>query len=126
MNLPRYLLPAIFALASGVVEAADVECTVVVRSEPQSILIKPSNTPYELTKIDFDNGFRFAAQVLQDPYKFKAYTYFDAKDRYVLIHANTVSLDGKNCGKQFGQNTVYSPRLENELSYQCQLKCDEP
>lgn len=126
MRLVRHILTTAFALASLAGEAAHVECTVVVRSEPQSILIKPSNTPYEVTKIDFDNGFRFAAQVLQDPYKFKAYTYFDSKDRYVLIHLNTESLDGKSCGNRFSQNTVYSPRLENELSYQCQLKCESP
>lgn len=124
MRLPRCLLLVVFALSAAVVKAANVECTVVVRSEPQSVFIKPSNTPYEVTKIDFDNGFRFAAQVLQDPYKFKAYTYFDSKDRYVLIHMNTESLDGKSCGNRLSQNTVYSPRLENELSYQCHLKCD--
>ena len=124
MRLSRCLLLLVLALTSVVAEAASVECTVVVRSEPQSILVKPSNTPYEVTKIDFDNGYRFAAQILQDPYKFKAYTYFDSKDRYVLVHMNTESLDGKICGSKFSQNTVYSPRLENELSYQCQLNCD--
>ena len=124
MRLARYLLPAIFSITSAVVEAANVECTVVVRSEPHKILITPSKNPYEVTKIDFDNGFRFAGQVLQEPLKLKTYTYFDSKDRYVLIHLNIESLVGKSCESRLGENSVYSPRLENELSYQCQLKCD--
>lgn len=107
------------------VEAADVVCTVVVRSEPHRLVIKPSSTPYDVTKIDFDNGFRFAAQVLPDHDKLKTYTYFDAKNRYVLLQMNKVSLNLKACGAGLGENTVYSPRLENELSYQCQLACDE-
>ena len=124
MSLARYLFSAIFALTSIVVAAEEIECTVVVRSEPHTILIKPSNSPYEVTKIDFDNGFRFAGQLLQAPYKLKTYTYFDSKDRYVLIHQNTESLVGKNCESRLGENTVYSSRLEIELSYQCQLKCE--
>ena len=124
MSLPRYLFPAIFALSSIVVEATEAECTVVVRSEPHTILINSSKNPYEFTRIDFDNGFRFAGQLLQDSNKLKTYAYFDSKDRYVLIHFNAESLVGKSCEIPLGENTVYSPRLENEMSYQCQLKCE--
>lgn len=118
------MILASLALMPICVEAANIACTVVVSSEPHRLQITPSNTPYEVTKIDFDNGFRFAAQVLPAPDKLKTYTYFDAKDRYVLLHMNSVSLDGKACGSDLGEHTVYSPRLENELSYQCQLMCE--
>ncbi len=124
-HLRHLLLPALM-LASVSVEASHVECTVVVRSEPQLIRIEPTNTPYGVTKIDFDNGFRFAGQLLQEPLKLKTYTYFDAKDRYVLIHMNAQVLSDQACGKSLGDNIIYSPRLENELSYRCQLLCDKP
>jgi hypothetical protein len=109
---------------TAVVQAAEVECTIVVRSEPRTLLITPSKTPYDVTKIEFDNGFRFSGQVLENPQRLKTYTYFDSKDRYVLIHEGIVSLDEKSCGRSLGDNTVYSPRLEIELSYNCKLKCE--
>lgn len=124
-HLRRLLLPALM-LASLGAEAGSVECTVVVRSEPHSMRIEPADTPYEVTKLDFDNGFRFAGQLLKEPLKLKTYTYFDAKDRYVLIHMNAQTLSDQSCGKPLGENTIYSPRLENELSYHCILLCDKP
>lgn len=124
--LSRFFGLILLALSSVGVNAADVECIVTVRSEPHKVLIKPSTTPYEVTRIDFDNGFRFAGQVLKAPYKLKTYTYFDSKDRYVLIHMNSELLDDQRCGSDLGTSTIYSPRLELELSYLCQLNCDTP
>lgn len=109
---------------TAVAQAPKVDCTIVVRSEPKNLLISPSKSPYDSTKIDFGNGFRFAGQVLENPYRLKTYTYFDSKDRYVLIHEAIVYLNGHSCGKSLGENTIYSPRLENELSYNCKLKCE--
>jgi len=124
MRFFRDLLPTVLLLIAVGAQALEVDCTIVVRSEPQSLPINPSKTPYESTRIDFDNGFRFTGQVLENPLRLKTYTYFDSKDRYVLIHAGIVSLNEKSCGKSLGENTVYSPRLENELSYNCKLKCE--
>lgn len=124
-HLRRLLLPALM-LASLGAEASSVECTVVVRSETHTMRIEPADTPYEVTKLDFDNGFRFAGQLLKEPLKLKTYTYFDSKDRYVLIHVNAQTLSDQACGKPLGENTIYSPRLENELSYHCKLLCDKP
>jgi len=124
-HLRRLLLSALM-LASVGVEASSVECTVVVRSETHTMRIEPADTPYEVTKLDFDNGFRFAGQLLKEPLKLKTYTYFDSKDRYVLIHVNAQTLSDQACGKPLGENTIYSPRLENELSYHCKLLCDKP
>ncbi|BBU68487.1 hypothetical protein [Fluviibacter phosphoraccumulans] len=124
-HLRRLLLSALM-LASVGVEASSVECTVVVRSETHTMRIEPADTPYEVTKLDFDNGFRFAGQLLKEPLKLKTYTYFDSKDRYVLIHVNAQTLSDQACGKPLGENTIYSPRLENELSYHCILLCDKP
>lgn len=125
MTTVRFLWLAGLTLFSIGVEAADVECTVVVRSEPHQLLIKYSENPYDVTKIDFDNGYRFSGVALHEPDRLKTYTYFDSKDRYVLVHMNTVFLDDKTCGRGLGVNTVYSPRLEIDISYQCQLKCAE-
>lgn len=124
MNFLRCLPPTLLALIGIGAHASSVECTVTVRSEPHRVLIKSAVTPYDVTKIDFDNGFRFAGQVLQSTNKLKTYTYFDSKDRYVLIHTNTESLNDKRCDSPLGENTVYSPRLELELSYQCRMTCD--
>lgn len=118
-----FLLSALIPL-TAMAQAPNVDCTIIVRSEPQNLLISPSKTPYFSTKIDFENGFRFAGQVLENPLRLKTYTYFDSKDRYVLIHEGIVSLNGKSCGRSLGENTVYSPRLENELSFSCELKCE--
>lgn len=114
------VLPTITAVA----QATEVECTIIVRSEPQTLLITPSKTPYDSTRIDFDNGFRFTGQVLENSQRLKTYTYFDSKDRYVLIHEGMVFLKETSCGRSLGENTVYSPRLENELSFSCELKCE--
>lgn len=115
---------AILSVAT-LAQSAPVDCTIVVRSEPRSVSIKASQTPYEFTTVDFDNGFRFSGQVLEQPPRLKTYTYFDSKDRYVLIHQNNIALTDMACGKPLGKNIVYSPRLELELSYACQLRCKE-
>ena len=109
---------------TAMAHAPNVDCTVIVRSEPQNLLIGPSKKPYDSVKLDFENGFRFAGQVLESPPRLKTYTYFDSKDRYVLIHEGIVFLNEKSCGRSLGDNTVYSPRLEIELSFSCQLKCE--
>lgn len=124
MNLRRSCLSLALCLASLEVSAAKVACDVVVRSEPTILLIAPTDSPYKVKKLDFDNGFRFAAQLLKDPLKLKTYVYFDSKDRYVLIHTASQRLEGMTCGKKLGENTVYSPKLELELSYTCQLVCE--
>lgn len=110
--------------ATAVAQAPNVDCTIIVRSEPQNLIISPSKTPYDVTKIDFENGFRFAGQVLEDPHRLKTYTYFDSKDRHVLIHESIVYLNDKSCGDSLGENTIYSPKLEIELSYKCTPKCE--
>lgn len=124
MRFTRRLLPLALLLMAAGAHAIEVDCSITVRSEPLALAISLSKTPYDLTKIDFDNGFRFAGQVLENPLRLKTYTYFDSKDRYVLIHESIVPLNVESCGKPIGDNTVYSPRLENELSFSCQLKCE--
>lgn len=124
MRLLRGLPVAVLLSLTAVAQATEVDCTIVIRSEPNTLRITPSKTPYDVTRIDFDNGFRFSGQVLESPPRLKTYAYFDSKDRYVLIHEGIVSLDLKSCGRSLGDNTVYSPRLENELSFSCKLKCE--
>jgi hypothetical protein len=119
----RFSVLMALSLASLCVSATTAECRVTVRSEPSSLLIKATSNPYEVTKVDFDNGFRFSAQVISNPPRLKTYTYFDSKDRYVLIHMADHSLSDRVCTKDIGENKVYSPRLEAELSYNCHLVC---
>lgn len=120
----RNFLATILLIIAQCVDAVEVDCTITVRSEPQSLRINLSKTPYEFNHMDFDNGFRFAGQVLEAPPRLKTYTYFDSKDRHVLIHEGIVNLNESSCGQSLGEHLIYSPQLEIDLRYNCKMRCE--
>ena len=113
-----------FAIAAATSSAATVECSVSNSSETRVVRLSEVASPYDSSKINFDNGFRFTGQLLKSPNKLKTYGYYESKQRYVLIHQAEWNLEKKLCNESLGKNTIYSPRLESALTYECKLICE--
>lgn len=110
--------------------AQDAVCEVKVSGTENSFEIKRSSDPFALNTHDLEGGFRFSAQVYQDPKtgqsKLKTFTYHQSKNRYVLVHASESGIDTASCQTAkngFGLQRVYSHKFERELSFSCKAVC---
>ena len=101
-----------------------IECRITSSDEAITTKFLPESSPLKTQAIDLSNGFRFAGIVNQEQTKFKAYIYYYSKKRFVLISKQEIHLDTNQCGKTLGINEVYSPYLENHITYECTYICN--
>lgn len=101
------------------VEGSNLICEIESSNNQYVLRVSPTTDLYSFDKLDLSNHFRFSAQYLYHLNKLKTYTYYDSKDRYVLIHAS----EHKIAPKTFGENKVYSTGMERELLFHCKLAC---
>lgn len=100
-------------------------CEVTVNGKRSTLSTPPSRTPYESKWVDYDNNYRFAMHLSPQRDLLKTSTYYMSKKRHVLIHQNTTPLAPDQCKLAPMISHVYSPELEREFSYTCQLTCDK-
>jgi hypothetical protein len=123
MKVFARLVASFLVLISSRVAAIAVECDILADAQSRTLVIRQSGDPYETTSVEFENGFRFSAQVVGSPSRLKTFTYFDSRDRHVLIHTDSRSIGLEDSGRAMGENRIYSPRLELELLNSCRVVC---
>ncbi len=112
--------------ASSPAGAVAVSCDLEYGNQTTALLLPPVDDPYATLNIEPGGGFRFSGQYLHSSGKLKTYVYQQSKDRFVLIHAGDYPVDAEACGHDAtltGLNRVYSPQLEREFLFRCQLDC---
>jgi hypothetical protein len=105
------------------VEGSSLICEIESSNNQYILKVSPTTDLYSFDKLDLSNHFRFSAQYLYHLNKLKTYTYYDSKDRYVLIHASEHKIATKTCDQDFGKNKIYSTGMERELLFHCKLAC---
>lgn len=122
-NLIRTIVILLFTLPAC---AAEFNCEIGYAGTQTKLKVTSSNDPYQFSTLEPGGNFRFSAQHLADTGKLKTYVYHDSKDRLVLIHEAEYLTDTTSCTPtRFGLNRVYSPGLERELTFSCELRCPE-
>lgn len=117
---------SVLLLSSLPAFASEIECEIGYAGTLTRFKTAAGNDPYQFSSVEPGGNFRFSAQYLTDAKKLKTYVYHDSKDRLVLIHAAEYSVDETHCTPtRFGLNRVYSPGLERELTFSCELRCPE-
>lgn len=122
----KLIVFVVMTLFSALAAANEVLCDIEYASQVTPVKLAPVQDPYQLTNVDLRGDYRFTAQFLQATNKLKTFVYYQAKDRYVLIHAAEYAVAENNCApahNNFGLNRVYDSYLERELIFQCRLVC---
>ncbi len=108
--------------------APQVRCTLDQGGLSQVAEFAPVTDPYSVKAIDINGKFRFKAVVIGDEQKIqyvKLYTYYQTKQRLVLLHEVTYLApevqDNSSIAALTGWNYLYSPGLEREFQYGCAL-----
>jgi hypothetical protein len=95
--------------------------------------VVPAQDPYSARVISINDRFLFKAVVVGDAQQVdyvKIYAYDNPSRRPVLLHYSNYRQPTPSTGPAkdalTGVQTVYSPRLEREMQYQCALLEQQP
>lgn len=106
-----------------------LHCEVRACNQIVSVRTRATDNPYVIPAIPIGESFRFKAVMIGDKERIeyiKLYSYYYRQGEYPLLHQASYpqppAAASSSAAKHFtGQVTLYSPKLERELSYQCSL-----
>lgn len=128
MRIRRKLINLIIFITMGhspISHGAQIFCDIDFEDGKNQLRIEPDNDIYKVSTIDLSGRFRFSGQYLPVLNKFKVNTYYNSKDRYVLIVAQEHYVSSSTCDHNFGVNRVYGGPYERDLYFQCRHICNQ-
>ncbi len=119
---------ATWAFSSPVLSAPmRVTCEADYGGRLERVQLIPTDDVFDFSVVTVGERFRFQAQWLSQRAKLKTQVHEVSERSVVLLHAAEYPMPAHACPQRAGLvalNKVYSPSLQRELFFQCQLDCE--